>query len=243
MKITEKILSIPPYISTSWDNIASLHMEGSELIVSMHDRKTIRIMGLSGEVIEKIFEYHEAFLETKQTRQVQPIFPNTPQEKHSSQDLLMGFPFRVGIGGAIPEGLGQALQHNPAYSDLPLLPPEVAQKISLLGKVISPEDLASMTPAESNCNCIYCQIMRIMHKTQNVQDASFEEFNEIESQEVVTDEELQFEQWEVHPINDKMYCVVNKLDQNEHYDVYVAEKIGCTCGKDHCEHIVAVLRS
>ncbi len=239
MKITEKMLSIPPYISTTWDNIASIHMDGDHLIISMNDNKTITITDLSVEVVEKIFECHEAFLEERQPHQKQPKVTSS-QEKISNQEMLMGFPFRVGIGGSIPEGLGQTLQHNPAYADLPLLPPEVAQKISLLGKVVSPEDLQAMPPAEPNCNCIYCQIIRIMHKTQNPNDV---ETHEIEPIEDVSDEDLRFEQWEVHPINDKMYCVVNKLDQNEHYNVYIADKVGCTCGKDHCEHIVAVLRS
>ena len=44
-------------------------------------------------------------------------------------------------------------------------------------------------------------------------------------------------------MNDKLFTVINKLDQQEKYNVFLGEPVGCTCGKQGCEHMLAVLKS
>ena len=115
------------------------------------------------------------------------------------------------------------------------MPEEIASKIEMLGKTLPPEELANFLHPVANCNCMYCQISRILkqeHATEIVDSSEYE----------IEDEDLNFEQWQVETISDKMYHVINKLDPTEHYNVYLGDPIGCTCGKQNCEHIVAVLR-
>ena len=67
--------------------------------------------------------------------------------------------------------------------------------------------------------------------------------NEREVEEDVRDDELQFEQWSISSAGDKLYNVVNRLDEQEKYRVYLGHPVGCTCGREGCEHILAVLKS
>ena len=57
----------------------------------------------------------------------------------------------------------------------------------------------------------------------------------------ITPEELQFKDWEIAQKDGKLYHVINPLDKNEYYDVFLGDPIGCTCGNKNCEHIRAVL--
>jgi hypothetical protein len=36
---------------------------------------------------------------------------------------------------------------------------------------------------------------------------------------------------------------MNPLDHKEHYNVFLGDPIGCSCGNNNCEHIQAVLKS
>ncbi len=228
MKITDKIISIPPYISTSWSKVASLHMYNKELIVTLWDTTRIAIPDLQEEVIKEIFAHHASYLEQQSLKQ-----PPAPRE---SAELQFTTPLRMLFGTL--ESLTQALQHNPAYSNIAPLPPEIVSKIETLGKNLPPEELANFLHPIEGCNCMYCQISRILKGEAPKQ----EETLEITTEDEVREEDLRFEQWDVQPSGDKMYTVTNKLDPNEHYSVFLGDPIGCTCGKASCEHIVAVLR-
>ena len=63
MKITETHISIPPYISTTWDNISSLHSEEGLLIFSLKDGNDIEVPNLTKQEIDEIFSQHLHFLE------------------------------------------------------------------------------------------------------------------------------------------------------------------------------------
>ncbi|MBS0634175.1 MAG: hypothetical protein JSR37_01775 [Verrucomicrobia bacterium] len=214
MKITDKIISIPPFISTTWDKVSSLHMDDKLLIVTLKDTTRVAIPGLSQEVINEIFHAHANSLGEPQTT-----------------SALAG-PFRMLFGTL--ESLTQALQHNPAYSNLAPLPEEVVSKIQMLAKSLPPEELENYLHPIDGCNCMYCQITRILKGEESTHVALPEE--------EVAEDELKFEEWIVESVGDKMYKVTNKLDPTEHYNVYLGEPIGCTCGRQNCEHIVAVLR-
>ena len=242
IKITDQIVFIPPYISTTWEAIASLHMDKETLIICLKDGKEIAIPNLNPTLIEKIFSSHVAYLEKAETelqhQKEQPLPPRIAEMEH-----LLNQPFVKMSMGAL-EGIGQALQHNPQHKNLPPINDDVANKISALANAMSPDDIDALPDPETGCNCLYCQITRILKHgaplKENLPDHPMIGGHEDES---VTDEDLRFEQWIVEPMGEKVYLVTNKLDTNESYRVWLGDTIGCTCGKPNCEHIVAVLRA
>ncbi len=234
------MLSIIPYISTRWENVQHLFLKDNILTVFLKDGASISIAGLEEDELNEVFTAHFLF-------EQQATSPHDSKETTSKGSLLdqlftgnTSFKFSVGNSSDL---LGQALQHNPAHAELPSLPQEVATKISSLSKIISPEEILSLPLAEENCNCLYCQINRILRKDilQNPEFPDHPIFNEIYDN--VTEEDLRFEQWEIKTIANNMYAVTNKLDSNEQYNVHLGKPIGCTCGRDHCAHIEAVLRT
>ncbi|MCH9620620.1 MAG: hypothetical protein S4CHLAM20_00200 [Chlamydiia bacterium] len=225
MKINEQILSIPPYISTSWDNVASLHINTSgELEVNMHDGSKIKILNLSADVIEKIFDCHAKSIEESPEKLI--------------QDSLG---LNLGNSGMVLSGMENftgMMQHDPNQSDAPNLPNEILDKIKEMGKVIGIDaETFNIPEGEPHCNCPYCQISRAIHGVD-----SEERLDEM-SDEEVSKEELTFREWDINQKNEKLYEVSNPFNQNEKYSVYLGDPIGCTCGKNNCEHILAVLKS
>ena len=125
------------------------------------------------------------------------------------------------------------MQHNPDQANLPPMSPEVLKKITMIARVFGLEDTSALPKAEPHCNCVYCQVARSLHG----EEASFEQIEE------VSDEDLKFRNWEIAQTGEKLYCVTNPLDTNEHYNVFLGTPLGCTCGSKNCEHIRAVLNS
>ena len=249
MKITDTIISIPPYISTSWDNISSLHMEDAALVFTLLDGKRISIQNLSSEVIEQVFSAHASFLESHLKKSPNILKNAKAQAPQTSLEQLFTAPLSMASFENIGQ-MGQMLQHNPNHSDLPPIPEEVAGKIAALAKIIPEDELLLMPPPEANCNCMYCQINRILRR--GIGNISVKEENQTKlpdhpqlsnEEEKITEDELRFEQWKVEEIRENMYSVTNKLDPKEQYTVYLGTPVGCTCGKPNCEHIIAVLRS
>jgi hypothetical protein len=68
--ITERVLSITPYISTTWENILSLRIQRAEgvfhptLIIQLHNRTEIEIPNLPAPIIHQIVQAHGQFLDT-----------------------------------------------------------------------------------------------------------------------------------------------------------------------------------
>ena len=236
MKINEKILSLPPYLSTPWSNVRALHMKGALLVVSLHDGDTVAIPGLSPHLIETIFSAHAAYFE-KEIIEKAPSVENSLSNNPFSQAFFLGDQnsdqsVRFGVG---LEGMASALQHNPSQMHAPDLPKPILDKIAAIAKIVAPEDINALPKPEPHCNCIHCQIARTI--TQSAAHSP----EEIE--ETVAPEELNFQQWDIAQSGEKLYTVVNRLDTNEKYSVYLGHPVGCTCGKSGCEHILAVLKS
>lgn len=234
MKINNKIFNLPPYISTSWSNISALYIKEENLVVHLADGAVINIPNLSIDLLDLIFSMHGAYLEDagKQISQ-RGILPRGLLPSGIGE---MELPFKIGIGAV--DGLGTVLQHNPAQANMPPLPNEILDKIQSIAKIIAPDDLTLVPRPEPHCNCMHCQIARtinqglqitdIYQKNEQIPDAIAEKNRE----EIVKDEELGFQQWEIKQLNDpKMYSVVNKLDPLECYNVYLGQPVGCTCGK------------
>ena len=233
MNINKKILSLPPYISTSWSNVKSLHMEETTLIIRLNDGEAIKIPDLTPEIVETIFTAHASF-EEHQSDQPPPSRIN-PQSLFGNDDMT----FRFGFAGL--DGLGTAMQHNPSQMNAPDIPTEVLEKIASIARVIVPEDPDAIPKPEPHCNCMHCQIARAIHL--ELEEEELEEEQEAIIEEEVPTEELQFCQWDIQESGEDLYTVTNRLDEQEKYSVYLGHPVGCTCGKEGCEHILAVLRN
>jgi hypothetical protein len=219
MKITDKILSLPPYISTAWKNIFSIHVEtrpyGHVLLLELITGTRVEVPNLDPKIMEKIFTMHAHIVE------------EGPQNPVATQTFAIPLPFPI-------EGVTSVLQHNPEQADAPPLPPEIIEKIQSL-KGVLPEDLSQIQKAEPHCNCPYCQITRAVTGTLEEVPAQIEE--------EVSAEDLTFRNWDIKQEGDRLYSVTNPLDTKEHYNVFLGEPLGCTCGNKNCEHIQAVLRT
>ncbi|HSW85946.1 MAG TPA: hypothetical protein VLG49_00440 [Rhabdochlamydiaceae bacterium] len=251
MRINHKILSIPPYISTSWKNITSLHCEYREevlvLVVGLNNGTRIEIPQLEASAIEAIFAAHSKFLEQDQTGISQknhpvprPSFqaPGNGSPSNEPSSFPSGVPF-LQIGPAGIENFGSVLQHNPEMSNAPDLPKEMLNKIASISKAVGIDDPNLLPKPEPHCNCFHCQISRAIQLADEGEQPPAE--NAVE--EVVSDEDLKFRLWDVAQTSDKLYLVSNPMDSKEHYSVFLGEPIGCTCGEKNCEHVRAVLNS
>jgi hypothetical protein len=236
MKITDKIISIPPYISTTWDKVALVRMRNDELVITLRDGSIVTVPHLPADVIQQIFSAHLASLEQQVIQK--PPAPAKPAANNIEQ--ILGAPMKIVFGTL--DSLSQVLQHNPAHKDMAPIPPELVEKITMLTQAIPPEDIAQMPDPEPECNCMHCQIVRVLKEAGSKPIEELVQEEHAATEEEVADEELRFEEWEVAPVGEKLYLVTNKLDRNEHYNVFLGEPLGCTCGKAHCEHIIAVLR-
>ena len=236
MKITQDILSLPPYISTAWKNIASLHMENQSsedvLVVTLLNGARIEIPSLEAPLLEMIFATHIRYLEQE----------SAPKEKTSNSASFFANaspvatenPFLL-FGGVNP------LIHDASQANTPLLPSEILEKIGELARAMDISEQEELPQPEEDCNCIKCQIARAIRTQMQTSEAPQAEQEDIE--EEVTEADLSFASWQVSKKQEHLYVVTNPLEQNEQYLVHLANPIGCTCGKNNCEHIQAVLKT
>lgn len=242
MKINSKILSIPPFISTSWKNIASLHVENQLsmfiLVVTLINGVRIEVPHLEQAIIETTFAAHARFLEQEEKGLQPKTLPRTPMSFPTAHEQIISMELPLKNGLASMENIGTLLQHNPEQADSPDLPPDVLDKIAQLSKTLGIDDPDVIPKPEPHCNCMRCQIARAMQKGLGDEKQGKEE-----QEEIVTDEELKFRTWDVAQTGEKLYLVSNPIDHKEHYNVYLGDPIGCTCGQAHCEHVRAVLNT
>lgn len=230
MIITPKLLSIPPYISTGWEHVAALRTDGPVVIVHLTSGEQAHIPNLSQQEIETIYAAHAAFLQD-----------NTSQQLIQKQEAPLQF--GMAFGNEFGNGIGTLMQHDPSQANSPDLPEEILSRIGEITKVIAPDDLGALPKPVPNCNCVHCQIAKAIAKALGTvtEDALLESENE--SDEIVPDSELNFCQWDIVQSGDKLYTVINRLDTKERYSVYLGHPVGCTCGKEGCDHVLAVLRN
>lgn len=252
MKISPKIVHIPPYISTSWENIRALFLKEKILVIHLKEGPEINIPDLEKEAIDAIFGAHAEFLEEQNREQghqkdrgvparlFQPSTLssfNAPYSAEPVQTASFQFAFST------IDSLNSAMHHNPAQSNMPALPEEILSKISAIAKIVAPEEIQNMPIPESNCNCMHCQIARAIHRQLEGNQPNSKSIAQSQLEEPISEEDLTFQDWEITSGGDKLYNVVSKLHPQEKYLVYLGEPFGCTCGMSNCEHIVAVLRS
>jgi len=226
--IDDKVLSLPPYVSTAWENVKALYLKGKDLVVDLIDGTAISVPDLEESEIEEIFDFHAASIEKSHD------FEHFLEEEVQSPEEG-GSPFRFAINSI--DGFSNAMMHNPQQANMPPLPAEVLEKISNIAKIISPEEIQALSDPVEGCNCFYCQITRAILELDLVSEPQMEVVEE------VPDEDLEFSQWAISQTEEQLYLVTNKLDTSEQYKVFLGDPIGCTCGQANCEHIVAVLKS
>ncbi len=224
MQISPKILNIPPYLSTTWDNITSLKtaIDGDTYIlcVTLKTGESVKVPNLDQPTLKAIFKAHADAVE--HPIEGKPRFP-----------IPFGFSLPIGKREGPITSLGNAMNHNPEQAGLPDIPAEILENIAIVAKAFGLEDASALPPSEENCNCVYCQLSRAFKKSKT--DAP----KEI----AISEEELRFREWDVTQSGEQLYIVSSPLDPNEKYNVFLGEPLGCTCGHKNCEHIRAVLQS
>lgn len=242
VKISEKLLCIPPYVSTTWDQVTFLQSEKEgdsgrlALLLHLAEGQVICIPHLEPSLIEIIFSAHSQFLERHVTKKEEALQKNAaPSLFGITPDQMAAFQLRLNTNMPAMEGIENAFQHNPAQAHAPSLPQEMIEKIAAIAKIVTGGDLSSFPKPEPHCNCIHCQVSRSVHQLTS-QDPLSEE-------ETVSDNDLKFRNWEITQNTDTLYTVTSPLDSREQYSVFLGTPVGCTCGQAHCEHIKAVLLS
>lgn len=241
MNKQQKNLSIPPYLSTSWENVQSLHYESGSLIVTLKNEKQIPIPNLSSEEINNLFTLHSDHLNSSEEPKLMPApDPSKPKLTPPLPPFLNpGSGSGLSLGISTLDGMSSMMEHNPSQSHMPDLPKEILEKVAAVAKIVSPAELNLIPKAEPHCNCMHCQISRKIHEKLGQE----EETTTTEEEEEILEEDLKFREWDITQLDEKLYSVANPLDPNEKYQVFLGDPVGCTCGKPNCEHIVAVLKS
>lgn len=222
-KIDSSIICIPPYISTTWDQVVFLQSEENSetgrltLLLHLADGKVISVPNLDPSIVDIAFSSHLKHMEQKKS----VVFPSEPFTQ-----------LRVGLPGM--DNLSDALQHDLSKANTPNLPKEILDRIASVAKLVTGGDLDAFPKPEPHCNCVHCQLAKAVHGSPEVQE---------EALEPVSDEDLKFRTWDIHQNGEKLYLVRNPIDPLEQYNVFLGSPVGCTCGKKHCEHIKAVLSS
>jgi hypothetical protein len=231
--ISEKLISIPPYVSTTWAQVSALQTIDNQLHILLKGGQKVVIPDLTAEQIDEIFKHHTAFLE----RGISNLPPLT--DLKSFQNILPPFipesSIQIALGGT--DGLNP-LQHSPNNSDMPELPEEVVSKLaSIIQLLIPPQERSQVLGvAESHCNCMHCQVVRHIAPTSDV-DSPLAPAEEVKA------EEISFCEWRVADLGENQFKVSHRLFPNDSYQVFLGQPVGCTCGKSGCEHILAALRS
>jgi hypothetical protein len=240
VKISDKIICIPPYVSTTWDQVSFLQSEKNEeskkytLSLHLRDGKVLAIPELDASIVDIAFSAHTQHLEKMAATQKKEEALKSPQAFLSPflGDQIAAFPIRLGMGSGM-EGLETAFQHNPAQANAPNLPKELIDKIAAIARIISNGDMNGFPKPEPHCNCMHCQVARSLHQLPEQES----------DEENVSEADLTFRSWEIAQSGEKLFLVTNPIDPKEQYSVYLGTPVGCTCGQAHCEHIRAVLSS
>lgn len=232
IKINNKILCLPPFISTSWDQVRCLKIEIEPLtnrellVISLLDGTIVRLADLGRQLTEAIFQTHLAYLES--VTELPPVKDPLTQILEQAKQVAKKGLFNL-------ENFAALLHHNPEQAHLPPLPRDVLAKIAETGKIITPAEAAHLPKPEGDCHCIHCQIARTLQE-------SIAHYDEMSGEEVSADE-LQFRLWDIQNTGENLYVVSNPENPSEQFNVFLGSPVGCTCGTSHCEHIRAVLNS
>lgn len=229
MKVNKNYISIPPYLSVSWKEVASLAMKEDTLYLSLKNGEVIVLPELETAEVDNIFLCHLQYMEQDSARMPMPfgrmsMGDSIPFDPSDLADMPIAF--KIGT----PDGVVSAMAHNPIQSENPDLPPELLDKIIGVTKMMGMPLTDQLPEGVLGCNCFFCQIMTHLHHENFLK-------------EEVSMQDLQFEDWKVNQTGDKLFSVENPLDSSEKHSVYLGHPLKCSCGHEGCEHIIAVLKS
>lgn len=141
MKIGDKILSLPPYLSTPWKNVVALRLEpsayGPLLIVDLATGGRVEVPNLDRTTIEKIFDIHSTIFEEAKKPELTFLIPQEPLS---------------------------LMQHNMDQASSPDLPKGILKKTAEMIKSMGMIDLSMLPKPEPHCNCPHCQILKALQE-------------------------------------------------------------------------------
>ncbi|MFZ4098935.1 MAG: hypothetical protein ACOYKZ_01225 [Chlamydiia bacterium] len=226
MAITRRALHLPPYISTSWQHVVSLHMEQDEeegpiLVVTLVNGTQILVPALEEPVVRQIFAVHAKVLEAEQST----------QEPSIAQVMTKRTPTEV-----VADELETMMEHTPSQADAPPLPRDLLDRVQQLGKLMGADFVVTLPQPEPGCNCCHCQVHRALHHGLAQQAAS--------ASAPPVDEQASGSDWTIQSEEGSTaFHVIRGSDESVSYLVTLGESISCSCGQPGCEHIRAVLMS
>ncbi len=226
MKVNSKILSIPPYISSSWENISSLYIEDKEdkkiLVINLKTGAKLEIPGLTTATLLQIFQSHEQYLEESDK--------NLLNTKEQAPSFSLGIPLTVNSDQF--QELMEMMQDPTKLPQLDL-PAHIIEKISETIKHLGVDEKWIESSGELLDHPMYEPLKQFLSQQKNDKT--------VEAEDEVSDEDLRFKEWDIHQMTKELYKVMNPLDHSEEYQVFLGNPIGCTCGHQNCDHIKAVL--
>jgi hypothetical protein len=155
MKINHKVLSIPPYISTSWKNISSLQsmQEGEKhsLIIHLQDGGLVRVPDLEAVVVQGIFGAHAKYVEMESKA---PVSTRQSPLQEASPSIKF---FAI-------ENISSMMTHNEQERNAPDLPSYILSKVQEISLEMGLSNSATLPVAEAGCNCPFCQIAKSIQK-------------------------------------------------------------------------------
>ena len=241
VKINDQLICIPPFISARWSQIAFIESQEGEnkdqgtLRLHLIDGKIISIPNLDQSIIDIAFQEHLLYLETSQSGKEDSrdddklgvgVLMNVLQQITKGNDIQVLPKNLISplFSGTNP--IEAILQHTPEHKDHPDAPTDVLEKMADVIRVLSGNNATLLPKPEPHCNCMHCQIGRVMNEEDTL---------------TVSDKDLTFRTWDIMQSGDKLYIVTNPLNPSDQFSVYLGSPIGCTCGEPNCEHIKAVL--
>jgi hypothetical protein len=211
------------------------------LIITLKDGSSGSIPDLTQEELSQIFTSFSSYAELPEEEEHKEAAAFKKDISQLVEGMKKGVSEFVNLltkTGGQALGITKSLEHDPTNAHLADLPPEARKRVEMLLQIVPEDEILAMHEPIQNCNCMYCQVQRILRATLYKKKHPSED-----EEEPVDASELTFTEWNVEPIAEKLYIVRNKLDPQEEYRVFLGEPLGCTCGKINCEHIIAVLRS
>ncbi|NDE63904.1 MAG: hypothetical protein EB053_06075 [Chlamydiae bacterium] len=249
MKINHRVLHIPPYISCKWSEIASIGVESIEgqnvLHVQLLSGARAIVPNLTQDEIDLVFKMHVQHLEAaaeeeekfKNVKEI-PFFSNLfqPPPMDANVATSFGAPISFHFDATDPSSLFQG--HNPQFANSPALPKEILDKITLIAKAIGGEMVKEVEPVDL-CNCFFCQIARALHNERK--DEKKPHIPKNLPKDLLSggiDPE-----WMVEEVGPHMFKVTSRDEPGILYQVYLGDPLGCSCGSNRCQHIVAALKT
>ncbi len=244
IKMTSKLLSIPPYLSTNWGEVSALQIAQDEhgfpvLLVTLKHGEEVAIPNLPSPMLAAAFELHARSLE-KQAEVPLPV--NNPFEMFFNMlntpldlppPLFQALARNESVSSDLHGAVDVQLKHAPELSQTPDLPEALTTKMREMAEMSGEALKKRFIPIEG-CNCPHCQVGRLFGATDT--PATQED-------EPVSDADLTFREWDIQSVGERLYRVSHPLDKEESYHVFLGTPVGCTCGEQGCVHLHAVLRS